>query len=886
MRFSRRHEGRPPDLLLVLLFLVGVTGLNRNSTANRKMEMKLIDLQLRGGSLTSYKTASLANSPWELGEMKMAEDQEEIGFYRIIGCPLPPRHNESQLWDNLKYLLATEPKLERARKIFVLNRLEPKLESEVRRFIENDYGLETLAMPLDMSEYRPFQMEDTYGLSKKLWDPYLTEKFSRMNARLYVMNNNGARNYALRQGLKRGWAWTLPFDGNCIFTTETWTQFLADLDEAKAAKKAYMAIPLVRTLLDANRSLVRSGVPGEHQVAFNRDAKVQFDPTQPYGHRPKVNLLWRLGIPGVWDNWIRDAPFRAQEPCELANHHECGRTWPKKNSIEANRTAISKTVILRLPDGITQRAVGEDPDALGRRAELRDVGTMRKISQVDDARPTAMVRAFKKPVFFNVVSMESMRRECLATKMLMVPLGTSAAHHPVLSSPSRKKLRLLDHLVIGAYDQHHCSQMEDLQKLAEVHLRDSVYTVVDKAESPAYDPPEGATVQDYQRLGLYDWRVKELPMTINVSDLRIPPVLAGVTTTNLRDPQWRFEHGNVFVGWDGHARNGADIGAEGSEAFDRTRSYDMMSNITMNSLAYFYTGKDEFAEKATRIARTWFVDPNTAQTPNMDYAQFSKRPEKAHFGVIATKDLAYTFDALWLVTPTKFWSDQDDKVLRRWCGDYLQWLDKSNERKSPNNHGWYYLTQYIAVAKCSGKPDSFLVWKMRDHVNTYVREPYITKEGVFTLEAERSRGMHYHFFTFYAIILVWRSLSNLGARDLMVHISNTVRPTLSYLDSVVTNSSSCLSWDEEFQRRRLSSITGCVPHRVALEYAAPVCQWALDDDPDFASTLSMCQRQGDRLAPTPRYQFLGTPNVDNFIMPPFIPTYPHMGYFPFTNLMW
>ena len=870
----RRRRG---NFVFVLMFVLG------GASRELDLEAALINLQLRSGLLSSFKTTTLARSPWELGPMEEVAEREEIGFYRIIGSPLPPRHNESQLWDNLKYLIHAEPPLERAKKIFVLNRLEPTLNSEVRDFIEKN-GHEAVSLPFDFDEYKPFQMDDTYGLTKEMWNPYLTDKFARMNARLYVMNNNGARNFALRDGLRRGWSWTLPFDGNCIFDTTTWRQFLSDLDDAKANEKAYVAIPLMRTLLNpANNTLVRNGAPGEHQVAFNKHAKLQFDPTQPYGHRPKVNLLWRLGVPGSWDKWSRDAPFRSDGPCVITSHHDCVRTLPYMNPTEAKQTVASKTVVYRLPDGLVKPGNnGEDITALRGRGELRDLGTIRKISQVDQLRPMTNVKTFVKPTYFNVVSMETMRRECAVTNLMFKPFRP-------LQASSQQPL-------IGAVDQHHCSQIDDLQKLADKHLYDDVYTVVDKARSPAYDPPEGASIHDYQRLGLYDWRIKELPMNINVSDLRIPPVLAGVRNMDLHDPEWRAAHANVFVGWDGHGRNGADIWAEGSEAFDRTRSFDMMSNLTLMSLAYFYTGKDEYAEKATRIARTWFIDPKTAQSPNMNYAQFSKRPEKAHFGVIATKDLAYTFDALWLVTPTKFWTEQDDEILKTWCHEYFQWLNNSNERKSPNNHGWYYLTQYIAVAQCAGKPSDFILRKLSDHVTKYVTEPYITKDGIFTLEAERSRGVHYHFFTFYAIILAWRALSNLGARDLMAHMSTTLRPTLTYLDAIVTNATTdtCLSYDDEFggvspqqyQQRHGSggpTITGCVTAAVALEYAAPVCQWAFDDDAAFAETLAICKSHGPGSRPGP---FLGTPALNNYVMPPFIPTFPHMGYFPFTNLMW
>ena len=866
----------------LVLLLFGVARVAWCRSVEPELERAVQDLQLRSGSLTSFKSMSLAQSRWEIGPLDaLRPETDEIGFYRIIGSPLPPRHNESQLWDNLKFTLDTEPELERCKKIFVLNRLPVELETKVKSYIESK-GFGVVVIPLVIEDYKPFQAADSYGLTKESWNPYLTEKFARLNSRLYVMNNNGARNFALYHGLQQGFAWTLPFDGNCIFDEDTWSDFLKELDESKARGAAYVAIPLMRTLLDeSNNTLVRNGQPGEHQVAFTRTAKLQFDPTQPYGHRPKVNLLWRLGVPGAWDKWTRDAPFRSHGPCSLTTHHDCLRTLPLKNSDEAESTYLSQTVVYRLPDGLLKPGAygGEDVAALRGRGELRDTGTIRKITQVDEESVSALIRPFLKPTYFNVVSMEAMRRECSVTKLMM---------------KSRQAIISQDNLRKKDDENHHCSQIDDLLALAEKHLFDDTYSVVDKALSPNYQPPEGATVHDYQRLGLYDWRVSELPETIKVSDLRIPPELSGVTDQNFRDPEWRSSKANNFVGWDGHAREGADIWAEGSDQFDRTRSYDMMTNLTMQALAYFYSGKDEYAEKAARIARVWFCDPATAQSPNMNFAQFSKRPEKAHFGVIASKDLAYTLDALALIVPTKFWTENDDFRMQKWCELYLQWLDNSNERFSPNNHGWYYLTQYVAVAKFAKKPELFIFNKLKTHVDKYVTQPYITADGVFTLEAERSRGLHYHFFTAYAIILTYRALSNLGAKDLMDKISTLTRPTLTYLDNILSHAkaTTCLGYDDEFKvTRRLQvseepQIRGCVPRAVAVEYAAPVCQFAFDDNATFAKTLTMCRQQGLN-DENNNYPYLGTGEAfQNLNVPPFMPTYPHMGYFPFTNLMW
>jgi hypothetical protein len=130
----------------------------------------------------------------------------------------------------------------------------------------------------------------------------------RVGARLYrhknnyVMNNNGARNAALRQGRSLA-KWVMPWDGNCFLTEGAFEE----LREA-VRRRPWIPYVLVRMVrLKKNEDVFKtngwSEALEEPQVMFRRDAAMSFDPAFPYGRRPKVELLWRLGVPGPWDAW-------------------------------------------------------------------------------------------------------------------------------------------------------------------------------------------------------------------------------------------------------------------------------------------------------------------------------------------------------------------------------------------------------------------------------------------------------------------------------------------------------------------------------------------------------------------------------------------------------
>jgi hypothetical protein len=80
----------------------------------------------------------------------------------------------------------------------------------------------------------------------------------------------------------------------------------------------YFVVPMAR-MIDNQVVINSSTAPAteEPQIIFRRDAKEEFNEEFPYGRRPKVELFWRLGIPGLWDKWgddVWDPPRRTLSP--------------------------------------------------------------------------------------------------------------------------------------------------------------------------------------------------------------------------------------------------------------------------------------------------------------------------------------------------------------------------------------------------------------------------------------------------------------------------------------------------------------------------------------------------------------------------------------------
>lgn len=250
-----------------------------------------------------------------------SQNKNRICLLRIIGNDLPGLHDSMQSYRNLEFILKNEPNFPGVDKFFIINRIVSESKKNRIKWLLNKYEKEYVEINFKAEEYIdiPFNQDgmpdQQYWASKDRsdWERLLGEVLKRKNRNAYLINNNGARNFALDIGISKGYEWILPFDGNCFLSEKQFKDL--SIEFKKSDNKNYIIIPMERcheNIADLAKKCATNAVE-EPQIAFRRTANLKFDEKRVYGNQPKVDLFKRLGVPGPWDGWVQEYPWKLFE---------------------------------------------------------------------------------------------------------------------------------------------------------------------------------------------------------------------------------------------------------------------------------------------------------------------------------------------------------------------------------------------------------------------------------------------------------------------------------------------------------------------------------------------------------------------------------------------
>ncbi|GAA0630778.1 alginate lyase family protein [Kutzneria viridogrisea] len=189
---------------------------------------------------------------------------------------------------------------------------------------------------------------------------------------------------------------------------------------------------------------------------------------------------------------------------------------------------------------------------------------------------------------------------------------------------------------------------------------------------------------------------------------------------------------------------------------DHTARMVAWDAITDLSLAWYYTGKAEYAQRAALDLRTWFLDPATRMNPSLTYAQIIPcRNEVRGTGIIDTsQNISQLVDAIALLdSGAPGWSGADTSAIKQWFGQFLDWMQTSPQAKAElaatNNHGSFIDMQNATIALYVGRTSTAKV--IVQDARTKRIATQIKPDGSQPLELSRTMSWHYSNFNLTAL---------------------------------------------------------------------------------------------------------------------------------------
>jgi hypothetical protein len=189
-------------------------------------------------------------------------------------------------------------------------------------------------------------------------------------------------------------------------------------------------------------------------------------------------------------------------------------------------------------------------------------------------------------------------------------------------------------------------------------------------------------------------------------------------------------------------------GERNPEYYDLSDSEEMdniINDTEILALAFYFTKDERYAAHAARLLKTWFLDPETLQNPNLNFGQGIPGINTGRgIGIIETRSFPRLIDATILLQESKNWSKENHQSLKKWFAAYLSWLTESplgkDEADEHNNHGTYYDVQILAYALFTDQPE--LAKKQIEVVKSRIQSQ-MKPDGSQPFELERTVSWGY-----------------------------------------------------------------------------------------------------------------------------------------------
>ncbi|WP_165699440.1 alginate lyase family protein [Hymenobacter jejuensis] len=163
-------------------------------------------------------------------------------------------------------------------------------------------------------------------------------------------------------------------------------------------------------------------------------------------------------------------------------------------------------------------------------------------------------------------------------------------------------------------------------------------------------------------------------------------------------------------------------------------------------LAYYFTGEEKYAARASKLLRVFFLDADTRMNPNLSFGQgIPGMADGRSYGIIESRHLTEIPDALALMNGAKSIDANLVSGLKSWYKQFTQWLLTSQigreEGNNKNNHGTFYDVQVVDYLLFTG--DKAQAKQHLENQTVPRLASQIEPDGSQPLELARTRPWNY-----------------------------------------------------------------------------------------------------------------------------------------------
>ncbi|KII91574.1 hypothetical protein PLICRDRAFT_105018 [Plicaturopsis crispa FD-325 SS-3] len=195
----------------------------------------------------------------------------------------------------------------------------------------------------------------------------------------------------------------------------------------------------------------------------------------------------------------------------------------------------------------------------------------------------------------------------------------------------------------------------------------------------------------------------------------------------------------------------------------------LSDTVLYNAIAWALTGQSNYSTTVANYVSTWFLNPDTAMLPNLNYGQLHRGPtgqNGSHTGVLDLKNMAKIVSGLLILrngNSTAWTSDLNTK-MESWMKEYISWLTTApialEEGAYPNNHGTFYYNQLSAIQVFIDDKTAAQQSLQKYFSNQYMKQ--IVASGDQPEESARPVPYHYRAYNLAAMITNARIAKYIG----------------------------------------------------------------------------------------------------------------------------